>query len=201
MYQKLIWVSHSAKVGSGWKHSTVHLFHSQLVRMCMCSHHLYIRVEAIRQYCKWLQNRIWVMSIIKCCAISECWIIWLVYYLFKLIAERERGVLGELGWLLTRERAVHCAVNLGQVGNIFSSVSISVNFYNCKVNQKLKSCATPGWRDAPDEEDLKKWNREIDQEYVCLPGFYVYIDSRAKLSQDETRKTCVCCTINWLRCK
>ncbi len=28
---------------------------------------------------------------------SVCWTIWLDYYLLKLIAKRERGVVGELG--------------------------------------------------------------------------------------------------------
>ncbi len=70
-------------------------------------------------------------------------------------------MLGERGWLLMRERVAHCTVNLSlsqqkhsvpkETQVIFSSVSVSVNFCNCEV-KKLKSCAAPGWHDAPDEE-------------------------------------------------
>ncbi len=38
-------VSHFAKVGSGWKRSTVRSFLSQLVWKCWCSNRLHIRVE------------------------------------------------------------------------------------------------------------------------------------------------------------
>ncbi len=48
---------------------------------------------------------------------------------------------------------------------VFSSTSVSVNFCNCKVNQKLKYCAAPGGHDVPNEE----WHREICQKLACSP--------------------------------
>ncbi len=83
------------------------------------------------------------------------------YYLFKLIAGRER--------------AAHCAVNLSlsqQKRSVlietqvrlesFSALRpLGVGFCNCEVHQKLKSCTAPGRHDTPEEGKERHW--EIHQ--------------------------------------
>ncbi len=136
--------------------------------------------------------------------------IWLDYYLFTWL-QGERGVLGELGWLLTREQAVYRAVNLNwsphkhftlietQVRQeSFSTLYptfVSVKFCNCKVCQKLKSCVAPWWYDTPDEEgEERHW--EIRQKLAVHPGLTLKVEpSWAELRWGE--KTCIYCRVNW----
>ncbi len=93
-----------------------------------------------------------------------------------------------------RERVAQSAVKIGQKqsmleakdtsqeGIIFSSISASVYLCNCKVHQKLKCCAVPGWHDAPDE-GKESQREEETKKLACPPGSNIYI-SRTELSKN-----------------
>ncbi len=141
-------------------------------------------------------NKITVMrycSTLVCAALlcpQRLWMIWLDYYLFKLTAGRERGVLGELGWLITRERAAQYAVNLG-----FSRQKRSVLTETQVTQESFSALSISGWHDTPDEE-RKERHQKIRTKLACSPRSYIYMSSRVKV-----RKTCVYCRVNWPGCK
>ncbi len=92
--------------------------------------------------------------------------IWLDFYLFGLIARRESGVLGERGWLLTRERAAHCTVNSSwsqQKRSLLTETQVRQESFSAlcpfvltsvivKSIRNWNHCPAPGWHDTPEEE-------------------------------------------------
>ncbi len=124
--------------------------------------------------------------------------IWLDY-LFKLNAERESGVLLELGRLITWERAVRFAVNLSlsqQKRSVLVETQVRQESFSAlclvvltsvivKTIKKLKSCTVPRWHGAPDEEG-KERHREIRQKLAGSPESYVCITSRESAVKQST---------------
>ncbi len=125
------------------------------------------------------------------------------YYLFKLIAGRESVVLGELGWLLTREQAACCQFNklistemfcacrdTSQQESFSALCLLSVTFCHCKVHQKLES-----WRCAWTTRRIRGMRTKRDTNTSEFSVFTrVFLDqSRTKPRWRKTHVMCPWC--------
>ncbi len=119
MYTKIIWVSCFAKVGCGWKRSTVCSFLSQLLKSSLCQSQSDTtindcRVNVSGEHYKLLCHKISCV----CCTLlptatqRSVYADDLLHHLSKSNAERESRVLGKRGWLLMRERAAHAFLRM-----------------------------------------------------------------------------------------
>ncbi len=120
--------------------------------------------------------------------------------LFVLIDCRESGVLGELGWLLMKERAAHCAVNLGLLQQkcsvlietkvrreSFSALCpLVLTSVNVKSIKNWNPCTAPRWHDAPEEEG-KERHWKICQKLACFTrvSHSGYINSSVKVRWEK----------------